>query len=127
VGTESSGGRRGRFWRAAFAADTGHGNDGSNELDARSGPQRANGSADANEGVSEPVLTRRVSGARREAFANFVTAEVSILEGVAAEADAPDAPDAPARVPAPAAAPALETPPARTRCSAQPGKDVSSK
>jgi len=124
VGTESSGGRRGRFWRAAFAADTGHGNDGSNELDARSGPQRANGSADANEGVSEPVLTRRVSGARREAFANFVTAEVSILEGVAAEADAPDAP---ARVPAPAAAPALETPPARTRCSAQPGKDVSSK
>ena len=27
VAAESSGGRRGRFWRAAFAADTGTGNE----------------------------------------------------------------------------------------------------
>ena len=99
MGAEGSGGRRGRFWRAAFAADSGPGNEGGDEADARSQPDRsAEGSGvDANEVTSK----RRISGAQREAFANFVTAEASALEGAAAAAAAAaaEAP-APARVPA---------------------------
>ena len=101
MGAEGSGGRRGRFWRAAFAADTGPGNEGSNEVraaDARSDARSQRDGADGGGVDADEVMSkRRISGAQREAFANFVTAEASALEGAAAAAAAAAAP---ARVPA---------------------------
>lgn len=58
-----------------LAADTGT----SNDIDS---PE-----ADGSEG-SEAVPKRRISGARRDAFANFVTAEAAGLEDAAVEAEA---------------------------------------